>query len=107
MSVDAKPGPNPKIIDLVSSGTVDGKPFVSLEYFPPRTEEGVKVCSFRLAVFSIRWQEWTFGIILNLKRWFLIYLWIVLMVMTLSEPLSLNIMSLPATSRVCTPEWIG
>jgi hypothetical protein len=36
-------GANPKIIDLITRGTTDGTPFVSLEYFPPRTEEGVKV----------------------------------------------------------------
>ena len=39
----AEGGPNPKIIDLITPGTEDGTPFVSLEYFPPRTEEGVKV----------------------------------------------------------------
>jgi hypothetical protein len=37
--------PNPKIIDLIAPGTADGTPFISLEYFPPRTEEGVKVRS--------------------------------------------------------------
>jgi len=35
--------PNPKIIDIISKKRDDGKPHVSLEYFPPRTEEGVKV----------------------------------------------------------------
>jgi hypothetical protein len=35
--------PNPKIIDLITPGTADGTPFISLEYFPPRTDEGVKV----------------------------------------------------------------
>jgi hypothetical protein len=40
--------PNPKIIDLITPGTEDGRPFISLEYFPPRTEEGVKVrCFFK------------------------------------------------------------
>ena len=32
---------NAKIIDIISAET--SAPFVSLEYFPPRTEEGVKV----------------------------------------------------------------
>jgi hypothetical protein len=41
--VSSSSGANPKIIDLISRGTTDGTPFVSLEYFPPRTEEGVKV----------------------------------------------------------------
>ena len=35
--------PNPKVIDIISKKRDDGKPYVSLEYFPPRTEEGVKV----------------------------------------------------------------
>ena len=34
---------NPKIIDIISQEKEDGKPYISLEYFPPRTEEGVKV----------------------------------------------------------------
>lgn len=34
--------PDPKIIDVLNKGRDDGKPFVSLEYFPPRTAEGVK-----------------------------------------------------------------
>jgi hypothetical protein len=42
---------DPKIIDILSKKSCeDAKPLVSLEYFPPRTEEGVKV-SFAL-VFS-------------------------------------------------------
>ena len=32
---------NPKIIDLIND--TEEKTFVSLEYFPPRTEDGVKV----------------------------------------------------------------
>ena len=32
---------DPKIIDIIS--VESSKPFVSLEYFPPRTDEGVKV----------------------------------------------------------------
>lgn len=34
--------PDPKIIDLISQSN-GGKPFLSLEYFPPRTDDGVKV----------------------------------------------------------------
>ncbi len=34
--------PDPKIIDLISEKKADGI-LTSLEYFPPRTEEGVKV----------------------------------------------------------------
>lgn len=33
--------PDPKIIDLISKNA-DGTPFTSLEFFPPRTEEGVR-----------------------------------------------------------------
>ena len=32
---------DPKIIDVISKES--DSPYVSLEYFPPRTEEGVKV----------------------------------------------------------------
>jgi hypothetical protein len=32
-----------KCIDVISKKLPDGKPHVSLEYFPPRTEEGVTV----------------------------------------------------------------
>jgi hypothetical protein len=35
---------DPKIIDILSKKSCeDDKPLVSLEYFPPRTEDGVKV----------------------------------------------------------------
>ncbi len=37
--------PGTKIIDILSKPTADGNPYVSLEYFPPRTDDGVKVCS--------------------------------------------------------------
>jgi hypothetical protein len=36
--------PDPKIIDLLNESKDEETP-VSLEYFPPRTEDGVKVCS--------------------------------------------------------------
>jgi hypothetical protein len=32
-----------KIIDLIKAKDPESKPFVSIEYFPPRTEDGVKV----------------------------------------------------------------
>lgn len=35
-------GADPKIIDLIKSRKESDGPFTSLEYFPPRTEEGVK-----------------------------------------------------------------
>jgi hypothetical protein len=35
--------PDLKIIDLVNARKLDGAPFTSIEYFPPRTEDGVKV----------------------------------------------------------------
>jgi hypothetical protein len=34
---------DPKIIDLIKQKQADSKPFASIEYFPPRTEDGVKV----------------------------------------------------------------
>jgi hypothetical protein len=34
---------DPKIIDLIKQKQADNKPFASIEYFPPRTEVGVKV----------------------------------------------------------------
>ena len=34
--------PNPKIIDLISKKEAGSKPFVSIEFFPPRTDTGVK-----------------------------------------------------------------
>jgi len=34
--------PDPKIIDILSKHTGD-KPLVSLEYFPPRSDDGVQV----------------------------------------------------------------
>jgi len=37
---------DPKIIDLLNEKKQDGEILVSLEYFPPRTEAGVQVCSF-------------------------------------------------------------
>jgi hypothetical protein len=36
---------DPKIIDLLNQKKEGDKPFASLEYFPPRSEEGVKVGS--------------------------------------------------------------
>ena len=39
--------PDRKIIDLLNEKKEQGvKTCISLEYFPPRTEEGVKVCHF-------------------------------------------------------------
>jgi 5,10-methylenetetrahydrofolate reductase len=35
--------PNPKIIDLIAKKEAGSKPFVSIEFFPPRTDAGVKV----------------------------------------------------------------
>lgn len=35
--------PDLKIIDLINGRKIDGAPFTSIEYFPPRTEDGVKV----------------------------------------------------------------
>lgn len=35
--------PDPRIGDVIAQPRPDGKPFVSLEYFPPRTAEGVQV----------------------------------------------------------------
>ena len=34
---------DPKIIDLINERQTDGGIVTSLEYFPPRSEEGVKV----------------------------------------------------------------
>jgi hypothetical protein len=34
---------DPKIIDLIKEKKAGSKPFASIEYFPPRTEDGVKV----------------------------------------------------------------
>ena len=34
---------NPKIIDLIQKKEAGSKPFVSIEFFPPRTDTGVKV----------------------------------------------------------------
>jgi hypothetical protein len=34
---------NPKIIDLIKAKKAGSPPATSLEFFPPRTEEGVKV----------------------------------------------------------------
>jgi len=39
--------PDPKIIDLISQEN-GGKPFLSLEYFPPRTDDGVKNLQSRM-----------------------------------------------------------
>mmetsp|Transcript_26550 Transcript_26550/g.30585 ORF Transcript_26550/g.30585 Transcript_26550/m.30585 type:complete len:407 (-) Transcript_26550:655-1875(-) len=33
---------NPKIIDLINAKVIGSKPFISIEFFPPRTEAGVK-----------------------------------------------------------------
>ena len=38
--------PDPKIIDLLKAKKEGSKPFASIEFFPPRTEVGVKVCNF-------------------------------------------------------------
>ena len=35
--------PDPKIIDLLNAKKEGDAPFTSLEFFPPRTEEGVTV----------------------------------------------------------------
>ena len=35
--------PDPKIIDIIKEKCGKGEAITSLEYFPPRTEEGVKV----------------------------------------------------------------
>ena len=34
--------PNQKIIDLIAKKEAGSKPFVSIEFFPPRTDVGVK-----------------------------------------------------------------
>ena len=34
--------PTPKIIDLIQTKEAGSKPFVSIEFFPPRTDTGVK-----------------------------------------------------------------
>jgi hypothetical protein len=41
---------DPKIIDLINEKKGSGKVLTSLEYFPPRTEEGVKVCSQKMCI---------------------------------------------------------
>ena len=38
--------PDPKIIDLINARGEDEVPFTSLEFFPPRTEEGVTVRTY-------------------------------------------------------------
>jgi hypothetical protein len=50
--------PDPKIIDILRSKKPDddnnnnnNKPFVSLEYFPPRSEEGVTVRALVRAIY--------------------------------------------------------
>ncbi len=35
--------PDLKIIDLINARKLEGDSFTSIEYFPPRTEDGVKV----------------------------------------------------------------
>jgi len=42
---------DPKIIDLIRNG--EGDILASLEYFPPRTEEGVQVCDISAVCFVI------------------------------------------------------
>jgi hypothetical protein len=37
------PEANPKIIDLIKAKKAGSPPSTSLEFFPPRTDEGVKV----------------------------------------------------------------
>ena len=34
---------DPKIVDLIKKRDASSKPFVSIEFFPPRTEKGVEV----------------------------------------------------------------
>jgi hypothetical protein len=34
---------NPKIIELIQKREAGSKPFVSIEFFPPRSDAGVKV----------------------------------------------------------------
>jgi hypothetical protein len=60
---------DPKIIDILSKKACsDAKPLVSLEYFPPRTEEGVKV-SFALG-FSLFRLVWSVAYhIIEWKMW--------------------------------------
>ena len=38
---------DPKIIDLIKAKEENSKPFSSIEFFPPRTEVGVKVSNER------------------------------------------------------------
>jgi hypothetical protein len=42
---------DPKIIDLLKERQEGSKPFVSIEFFPPRSEDGVKVCFGELRSF--------------------------------------------------------
>jgi hypothetical protein len=44
---------NPKIIDLIKKKEAGSKPFVSIEFFPPRTDEGVKVRGNRATIIVI------------------------------------------------------
>lgn len=46
----------PKIIDLINEKKGTGEVLTSLEYFPPRTEDGVKVscnCYFLINIFHL------------------------------------------------------
>jgi len=45
---------DPKIIDLLQKREDGSKPFVSIEFFPPRSDEGVKVRAYdRLSFLSL------------------------------------------------------
>jgi hypothetical protein len=43
---------DPKIIDLLNAKKEGDAPFASLEFFPPRTDDGVQVC-FCIFVFFV------------------------------------------------------
>ena len=51
-----------KIIDVISQLREDGKPHISLEYFPPRSVEGITVsacASFSAKTVQYRTTNWT------------------------------------------------
>ena len=56
---------DPKIIELINAQKKEGNVLTSLEYFPPRTEEGVKVSLFfpEHCPYNNEWRHrtWTFG----------------------------------------------
>jgi hypothetical protein len=43
---------DPKIIDLLKKREEGSKPFVSIEFFPPRSDDGVKVNAENLSSLS-------------------------------------------------------